>query len=189
MNVRVVARVFSLIVALILLAGCGGDGDSPRDRLERTAAANPERSSPSPTPGSDAPNAGPSAGAPPSSPPVLPGQESPAQSLRNKIDLPDTYPSDAPVYPGSSNSHYGLSEDGRSNSLFGTDDSVEQVSEYMVDFLQENGWDGGSVQEVPQGVQLTSQKGGREMVVIIREVGAGTPDAVTMIAVSVDRSR
>jgi len=73
--------------------------------------------------------------------------------------------------------------------LFGTDDSVEQVSEYMVDFLQENGWDGGSVQEVPQGVQITSQKGGRELVVIIREVGSGTPDAVTMIAVSVDRSR
>lgn len=180
MIAQALARGAAALFLILWVGGCGGDDDSARQQAGQAAQA--EKAPPA----AAAQKAKPPVISPPAGAPPGQAMASPAKSLRGNIELPDSYPGDAPRYPGSSSSHYGLSKDLRSNALFGTDDSVAEVSDYIFEFMDQNGWEGGSQREVPGGTQLSGTKQNRELIVMVREIAPGTGEAVTMIAVSVD---
>ena len=65
------------------------------------------------------------------------------EELKVKQELPDYYPEDAPVYPGSLPS--SIRTAGSMVTLgFGTKDSVAQVIDFMESDLNSNGWDGSA---------------------------------------------
>jgi hypothetical protein len=113
---------------------------------------------------------------------------SPAEELRADAPVPDFYPGDAPRYPGATASYSAQTPDGKANILFGSEDSVDEVARFMADTLPDEGWDTDGMKEAPSGVLIEGRKGGREIAVMIRRINEGAPDAITMIAVTVDPS-
>lgn len=169
------AGIASGITAVLVLVGCGGEerGD------EGTPAASTEQAP-------QKAEAAPSQVQPKLQPKPQAGNFL-RDDLRTEIDLPDGYPSDAPVYPGSTTSRY-LSQDGAVNVTFVTDADPGEVTGFFEDSLSDQGW--GSVRSQSMGnspgTMTFGNKGGRKISILSARVDEGSPDAVTMIMVRVD---
>lgn len=118
--------------------------------------------------------------------PPLPSQDGPPTitgELAVKIEMPDFYPADAPVYPNTAPSKSFVKGD-RINLMFGTSDSVEQVLGFLTDELPRLGWDNAAVQRMTNIVSIEATKPGREMTIVLTRF-MGEPADSTLIAVSV----
>jgi len=122
---------------------------------------------------------------PPKSPSAS-GGISPSEQLRERVELPDSYPSDAPVYPGTEPSQVSKNSKGRMTATFGTDDSPEKVMEYMVGYLPGAGWSLLGQHDIPGGQLVQATKGERLVSVLVSRVEEGRETAITLIAISVD---
>lgn len=171
---RISLSTLCLSIALALMVGCGGE--EAKDTAAETPAATPAEEAPAEPQANQAP------------PPLAP-RTTPAQELRRDLELPSYYPWDAPRYPGATASHQAQSSDGRANLLFGSDDSVSDVERYMEQFFRENDWTSDGAQPAPDGVMMSGSKGDRGITVMVRRINDGQPDAITMIAVTVDQER
>lgn len=109
-----------------------------------------------------------------------------AEQLRVKVDVPDEYPEDAPIYPGSQASSV-RSQGGTVILGFGTMDAPTEVQSYIETDLGNEGWDVQPVQEMPNGVLVMGDKNGRKISVLIAEVNGNQGDANTLIMVSAER--
>ncbi|MCS5638390.1 MAG: hypothetical protein NZ990_17895 [Myxococcota bacterium] len=161
-----------MAIALVgLLWGCGGD----------------EAPEPEPTPASPAESSG-----APESPvpadvimPPLPSDRprTVTDELAIKIEMPDFYPADAPVYPNTPPSKAFVTGN-RINLMFGTSDSVAQVLDFLTDELPRLGWNNASVQRMSNSVSVEATKSGRRLAVMLTEFQDGSKDS-TLIAVTV----
>jgi hypothetical protein len=109
------------------------------------------------------------------------------EQLEVEVELPDFYPKDAPVYPGSKTNraawHFG-----QVTAVFSTTDPLADVLVYINDFVSAQGWqnieniefgDGGSIVKGVKGMD------GRSIsVMLTKREGEGR--SATMIVVSTD---
>lgn len=108
------------------------------------------------------------------------------EELKVKQELPDYYPEDAPVYPGSLPS--SIRTAGSMVTLgFGTKDSVAQVIDFMESDLNSNGWTVLPSQEMPNGTLFQGTKNGRTITVLVAGVTPDPGGDSTMMMVSVQR--
>lgn len=169
----------SLVLALSLV-NCGGC-DEPAGQTaapEKKAEARPE------TPNRPARQAPP---AEPDGPPAVADiSELGAGELKGKQKLPDYYPDDGPVYPGTEPSK--VRSDGDKVAVFyGTGDSQSQALKTVERDLQGKGWSMMAAEELPTGTLLQGTKGDRVVTVLVATLDEGASDQVTMVAVSVQR--
>ncbi len=108
-----------------------------------------------------------------------------ANQLSAKIDLPDYYPADGPVYPGAKPSKAQQSANGRVSLVFGTDASVDDAARLMADEAESKGWAIASKDEIERGYLTRASKDGRNLMILTNRMEEGG-DAVTLVAVSVD---
>jgi hypothetical protein len=111
----------------------------------------------------------------------------PADQLRQHMDLPEYYPPDAPLYPGTKPSDAQQLANGRVTAVFGTSDSIDQVLVYMQGSLPEQGWTVTVEQSMPQGMIMQAVKPDRLLSVLLSRYGASPEEELTIIAISVDR--
>ncbi len=122
---------------------------------------------------------------PPKMPPIPPPLRSTvAAELAHKIEMPDFYPSDAPVYPDTPPSKVFVNGD-RVNLMFGTSDPGAAVVDFMTEEIRRLGWDNADVQRMSNVVSIEARKNSRDLTIVVTEINAGTPDQTTLIAVSV----
>jgi len=129
-------------------------------------------------------------------PPTVPGMPPKAtekartiqEELKVKQEVPDYYPEDAPIYPGSLPS--SIRTQGSTVVLgFGTKDSADQVVDFMESDLNSNGWTVLPGQEMPNGTLIQGTKNGRSITVLVAGL-APDPDGdgeSTIMMVSVQR--
>lgn len=181
---RLVIWVALLATGLFGLVACGGDEDRPRPaptplaRSDGETAAPESRSTESPAPVTQSRSSGESRG--------ISTGGSTAEQLAQKVDLPDTFPSDAPVYPGTQPSQYVVKPNGRLSLTFGTPDSPDQVMSYMRDELPRRRWEIIGEHDLETGKLLQATKGDRLISVLLSRIDEGQAGEVTMIAMSVD---
>ena len=104
----------------------------------------------------------------------------------NDVDLPDNYPSDAPVYPGSKPSQAPPAPVGRVGVIFRSYDDPAQIQQYMDQELPRLGWQVVVSDELPNGILVQGTKGDRLMSVVVSIFDKGQPSEVTMIAITTD---
>jgi hypothetical protein len=107
------------------------------------------------------------------------------KELRTKVELPDYYPGDAPIYPGTMTNNAGR-RNGRVTAVFSTEDSTEVVSEYILAKLGSLDWTDVSVHEMPNGHVIHAVKEVREISVLVSSMDEGTEYELTMMVVAVD---
>lgn len=156
------AVAFALTLAPALL-GCGQD-----------EAPQPNPSNPSVAPANS-----------PARAPVARDPERLRKELRREIELPDYYPEDAPIYPGSTTSSAGRPS-GRVAAAFSTEDSTELVRAHVLGELASSGWSEVLVVEMPNGVVIHGKKDAREISVLISFVDPDTEHELTMMIVAID---
>jgi hypothetical protein len=127
-------------------------------------------------------------------PPTVPGMPAKVseqsrtiqEELKVKQEIPDYYPEDAPVYPGSLPSN--IRTQGSTVTLaFGTNDSADQVVEFMQSDLNSNGWTVLPEQELPNGTLIQGTKDGRMMSVLVAGLEPEPEGESTIMMVSVQR--
>ena len=127
-------------------------------------------------------------------PPTLPGMPAKAhdkprtlqEELSVKQAIPDYYPEDAPIYPGSLPSN--IRTQGSTVTLgFGTKDSADQVVEFMQSDLNSNGWTILPRQELPNDTLIQGTKDGRSITVLVVGLAPDPEGESTMMMVSVQR--
>jgi len=163
---KALARVlFAAIVSLAVLVACG----DPQE--------------PAPTAGQGSDTAASDGGSGSAAlPPVHSGSRSPGQELTIKIELPDFYPSDGPVYPDTQPSKAFVKGD-KVNLMFGTQDSTETVLDFMNQELPNLGWNNANVQRMGDAISIVATKPGRNLTVLLSPVDSGRPTETTLIAV------
>jgi hypothetical protein len=174
MRIHAMPGIFLFSIAFIgLLPGCGAEekqtGSTPPPQpVAEAAAPAPERAA--------------------INMPPLPSdlQTTPGGELTAKIEVPDFYPADAPVYPNTRPSK-AFVQGYRVNLMFGTEDSPSQAVAFLMDELRELGWSNASSQELGQSIAIQSTKPGRDLTILISRVDAGLETETTLVAVSVDR--
>jgi hypothetical protein len=161
----------ALGLGLGLVLACGSDESSAPDPTpvpaERAAAVEPK--------------AQPSV--------VLPTIPSPLREtisaeLAAKIEIPDFYPEDGPVYPGTLPSKSFVNGN-VVNLMFGTSDSPDQVLEFMNKEFPRLGWENAAVMRMSNVISIEATKPGRSLAVILTEVASGSPEQTTLIAISI----
>lgn len=175
--------LFVGVVAAAFFAACGG-GDEvevPTKTPSKPAPA-PAAEKPAPEP----PKAPPKPAARPE-PKAAPPTGSAGEQLRSEIALPDYYPDDAPVYPGTKPAQATMRND-RANVMFGTPDDPDKVAEYLSGFLDDQGWHPES-ERVGSRVMMHGVKGERRILVVVSRVDEAKSSEITMIAVSVDAKK
>ena len=110
-----------------------------------------------------------------------------AEQLAAKSDIPDDYPEDGVVYPGS-HASTSVTKDGRLSVIFSSPDPVDKIIAFTSNFLDEEGWEQSSPTSIPpNGTLLRGDKDdGRVIVVLISRIEEAGRDPVTMIAVAID---
>ena len=109
-----------------------------------------------------------------------------AEQLKIKQEIPDYYPADAPVYPGSLPSSVRI-QGSKVILGFGTAAPRSEVGYYMESDLSSQGWDVNPVQELPTGLLIQGTKDGRSISVLVASVDGDPGDETTMIMISVQR--
>jgi len=175
------------VTALVLTLACGGGEDestprqkAPSERLDSSSDTSSSDSEPQASATDELTRRQPPKSAPEGS------DESPAQQLRRKAELPDDYPGDAPVYPGSEPSQVSRNEPGRMTVMFGTEDTPAEVMSYLEGSVPSAGWSVVAQQDMPTGRLLQARKGSRNLSVLLSVFDEGRDSQITMIAVSVD---
>lgn len=144
---------------------------APADASPQTSAGSPAEGRPGAAPGMNEPK------------PV--GRETMDQ-FDAEVDLPQTYPSDAPVYPGTRPSEAFERPDGRLSVVFSSPDSPDQVMEFMIRELSAARWEVGPEQDLKTGRLVQGTKGDRLISVLLSRVGDESNRSTTMIAIAVD---
>lgn len=108
-----------------------------------------------------------------------------SESLAARVELPDYYPKDAPVYRGAKANSAGW-QSGRVNAVFSTPDDPSKVSSEVQSSLRSNGWTEIVEAEMVSGVVVQAAKDDRAISALISRMEEGTPGEVTMIMVAVD---
>ncbi|MDE0887305.1 MAG: hypothetical protein OSB70_17415 [Myxococcota bacterium] len=103
--------------------------------------------------------------------------------LAVKIEIPDFYPADGPVYPNTAPSKSFVKGD-QINLMFGTNDGVEQVLDFMNAELPRLGWENAHVQRRSASITIEATKGSRDLRMILSEIDSGRASQTTLIAVS-----
>lgn len=170
----------SLLGAIFLfgLNGCGGSEPETANESTPTSAAQPSQPS---TSAESPPAAPPSSQAGPAS-----SDLTPAGQLLNDIELPDDYPSDAPIYPGSKPSQAPPARLGRVGVIFRSYDDPAQIQQYMDQELPRLGWQVVISDDLPNGILVQGMKGDRLMSIVVSIFDKGQPSEVTMIALTTD---
>ena len=102
------------------------------------------------------------------------------EELAVKVEMPDFYPADGPVFPGTSPSKVFV-DGNKINVMFGTSDSPEDVLEFLNGELPRLGWDNAIVQRMSNSVTIEATKSDRSLTIMLSEFDA----APTLIAVMV----
>ena len=161
----------TVALGLGLVLACGSDESSAPDPTpvpaERAAAVEPK--------------AQPSAVMPTIPAPL---RETISAELAAKIEIPDFYPEDGPVYPETSPSKTFVNGT-VVNLMFGTLDTPEQVLEFMNTEFPRLGWENSAVVRMSHVISIEATKPGRSLTVILTEVASGTPEQTTLIAISI----
>jgi hypothetical protein len=79
------------------------------------------------------------------------------EQLEVEVEVPDYYPKDAPVYPGSKASRAEW-QMGRVTAVFSTPDPIADVVIYMSDFLSAQGWQDVQHLEMDDGSLVEGDK-------------------------------
>jgi len=124
---------------------------------------------------------------PPPEPTPEAGAKLPSEQLRRHIELPEYYPPDAPIYPGTQPSEAQQLPNGRVTAIFGTPDSPEQVMTYMQEALPAQGWTITVEQSMQNGTIMQALKPERLLSILLSRYGASEAEELTIIAISVDR--
>lgn len=172
----------ALASALLFGVACGG-GEEERSTPTPTPLARSESAMPDTSTDSTAAPRAPAATD--RSAAATPGG-SPGEQLRKRIDLPDSFPADAPVYPDTAPSQYVELGGGRLSLTFGTPDPPDEVMEYMLAELPRRRWDVVAQNDLETGKILQATKGDRLFSMLLSRVDQGKPGEITMIAISVD---
>jgi len=171
----------SACAALVLLAmGCGGGDEELPDPTSRPAPEAPARAVGDATP---APAPVPT---PPGRAERAPGVPSVAEQLSEKIELPDFFPEDGPVYPGAEPSLAQQQANGRVSLMFGADASVEEAAKVMAEASEAKGWTIVAEDLIEDGIVSRATKEGRNLLVLTRVMREEGQEDVTLVAVSVD---
>ena len=105
------------------------------------------------------------------------------EELAVKIEMPDFYPADAPVFPGTAPSKVFV-EGNKINIMFGSQDSVEDALGFLNDELPRLGWNNHLVQRMSNIVTLEGRKGDRDLTIVLSEF-PGDQENPTLIAIAV----
>ncbi len=168
-------RVLLLMSAtLALILACGGD-EEPVSKPAPTPEATKAESSP---PAEDQ-------GITETEMPPIPSihAQTIAEELSVKIEMPDFYPSDGPVYPNTAPSKAFVKGD-RINLMFGTKDGVNEVLDFLNADLPRLGWNNAEVERMSNIITIQATKPGRTLAVILTSIDSGQPSQTTLIAVS-----
>jgi len=107
------------------------------------------------------------------------------RQLRTEVELPDSYPDDAPMYPGALTNNAGR-RNGRVTAVFSTEDGTEQVAAYLTAKIAAQGWKLFDTTEMPNGSVMNATKNDRRLSLLISSMDEGTEYELTMIIVAVD---
>ena len=108
------------------------------------------------------------------------------EELQKRIELPQDYPEDGLVYPGSQATTTSWI-DGRLSVMFNSMDPADDVASYATEFLANEGWERLSRTDLPNGVYIRANKSrGRAIAVLISDLEESDEDPGTLIAVVVD---
>ena len=169
------ARFLLAIAALFFLAlGCGGD--------DKPASSAPAASAPAEQEGGATGSAAPSEIVMP----LLPSSErqSLSEGLAVKVEMPEFYPSDGPIYPDTPPSKYFVKGDAI-HLMFGTPDSAAEVLDFMNQELPRLGWNNADTQRHKASISMQATKPGRKLSVLMSEVDRGLSSQTTLIAISI----
>ena len=183
-------HVRSLAVAVLVLAfvvACGGNDEvevptnAPTKAPTKAQSKAPSQASKKPDTAAAKPSA---PGKKPSSERKAPPSASVGEQLQAEVEIPEYYPEDAPIYPGTKPAQAQI-RNGRASLMFGTPDSPADVDRYMSDYLRDQGW---NPQSQRQGDRTLMQgiKDGRTLTVLVSRADVGKETETTLIAVSVD---
>lgn len=104
------------------------------------------------------------------------------EHLEATAELVDSYPKDAPVYPGADLSS-SSARDVTANAVFSTSDPAAEVVSWMREFMTSNGWQIMPEAEMDGGTLVQAAKDSRLLAVVISEVNED--GSLTMMIVSV----
>lgn len=177
--------VVLLATALAFVATGCGDDDEPAPPAREQAAATPTPTTPTDQADSEAiVQRVPKRRQPD---PDAASKPSLRDELRNEIDRPENFPSDAPVYPGAA-TNQSLQLGNVLTVTFSTADAPDKVSSFMQDELEAAGWGQMRTEIMPTspGTMIHGFKPNRTISVLTAPIDEGTPDAVTMIMVRIE---
>ena len=152
--------------AAVLVVGCSCE-EPPKPAPRKSQVAKPPAPARAPIAKSDLP-------------PTL------AEELRKRIEIPQDYPEDGPIYPGS---HASTTSriDGHLSVMFNSMDPAEDVASYTTEFLNNEGWESLSRPDLPNAVYIRANKSrGRKIAVLISDLEDTSDDPGTLIAVVID---
>lgn len=90
------------------------------------------------------------------------------QELAAKVEMPDFYPADAPVFAGTPPSKVFV--DGNTiNVMFGTSDPLEGVLDFLNGELPRLGWNNANVQRLSNSVTIQATKQSRKLTIMLAE--------------------
>ena len=184
MNRALLVLVSTALVACLLSFGCGGDEELP-EPTARDAAPSAEK------PAAQATPASPTQGTPAPSPVIdekarAEMADNLAERLTETVELPDYFPEDGPVYPGSKPSHVQQLPNGKVTVMFGTDASVEDAVRVMISAAEDQGWTIASEDQIERGSLTRATKGGRSATILTNSVKEPGTEGATLVAVSID---
>jgi hypothetical protein len=109
------------------------------------------------------------------------------EELRNEVARPDNFPSDAPVYPGST-TNQSLQLGNVLTVTFSTPDAPDEVSSFMNDEIESAGWGQIRTESMPAspGSMTYGFKPNRSISILVAPIEEGTPEAITMIMVRIE---
>jgi hypothetical protein len=151
-------------IACVLLVACGGEEPAPAKVPTPTTPATPTAAQKSKA----------------RTMPVPTTQE----LVNTRVELPDFYPEDAPVYSGAQANSVAW-ESGRVAAVFTTSDSPSEVSEKLQAELDSKGWQDIITAGGANGVVVQAGKDERGISALVSETDSGGKP-VTMIMVAVD---
>ena len=100
------------------------------------------------------------------------------------VEIPEAYPDDAPVYPGTKPNTTEFRR-GLITLAFNTEDDLETVRSWSSEFLSSNGWSDLSETALPDGTIIDARKDGRQMSVLLSTLEESGRQ-VTIIVVATD---
>lgn len=158
------------LASLGLVIACGGDEPpKPNPAPARPEASKAPMTKPAPAP--------------------IARQEAPPslmEEMKKQIEIPEDYPADGFVYPGSKPSTTAKVGKGRISVMFTTKDPVDDVVTSATEFLEKE-WGDVDRADMPNGTLLRASKNGdRAIAVLVSDLPDAAEKTDTLIAVAID---